>query len=144
MAYQKKEEWKKAILKQRIALHISTIRKSRGMSIAELAEKSGYEPSMIRKLENANVLPARGKDKDLAKALDVSLDQLWGRKRFREYMDNGQPKLTENERTALTLYAPILKSLSRERRLRLMEYALTMLEAEGKVPEWETYKPDLK
>ena len=144
MAYQTKDEWKKLVLKQRIALHVSTIRKSKGMSVAELAEASGYEPSMIRKIENANILPAKGKDKELADALDISLDQLWGRKKFRKFWEDGQPVLNESERTAFTLYAPILKALSVERRLMLMDYALTQLAAQGVVPEWERHEPESK
>jgi len=141
MAQQKKEgreAWLKSyIRKQRLALHVSTIRRSRGMTVSELAEASGYEPSMIRKIENGNILPAKGKDRALADALDISLDQLWGRRRKWEFWDDGNPKLNESEKTALFLYAPIIKALTAEGRSQLIDHALTLLRAQGTVPEWE-------
>lgn len=145
MGNQKQEEkkpWVKSyIRKRRIALSVSTIRRSKGMKVSELAEKSGYEPSMIRKIENGNILPAKGKDKALAEALDISLDQLWGRRRW-TFWDDGNPKLNESEKTALSLYAPIIRALDTERRSQLMDHALTLLKAQGAVPEWDNGSKD--
>lgn len=136
----KNNNWQNAVRRRRLSLHISTIRKSKGLTVPEVAEKAGYEPSMIRKLENGSILPAPGKDEELAQALGVSLDQLWGRKTFKEFWGGGQPKLSESERTGLTLFAPIIKVLSPEKRIRLVEFALTLLEAQGVVPDWEKYE----
>lgn len=110
------------------------------MSISELAEKAGYEPSTIRKIENGNFLPDEGKDIALANALGVSLNQLWGRKRFEDFFDNGQPRLYEYERIALTLIAPILKGLSRSGREKLVSAAITILLSENAEPEWDVYE----
>lgn len=127
--------------KERLALNVSMIRRSKGMSQAELAEKAGYETKAgIVAIENGSRLPGTGKrdvkDKDIANALDISLDQLWGRKRI-ELSEKGYPKMNDWERTGLTIFAPILKALSEEKRSLLIETALMCLEADGVVPDWE-------
>lgn len=136
-----KKEFIERKKKARLALNVSTIRRSKGMSQAELAEKAGYETKAgIVAIENGSRLPGTGKrdvkDKDIANALDISLDQLWGRKRV-ELTTNGLPKINDWERTGLTIFAPILKALSEERRKYLIETALMCLEADGVIPEWE-------
>lgn len=108
-----------------------------------MAGKTGYEPSSIRKIENGTLLPDSGKDIALANALGISLDQLWGRKRF-EYYESGQPKLTESDKTALTLLSPMLRAMSREGRQHLIDTALLILKAEGEIPKWEEYEPSAK
>lgn len=120
-------------------MQVSTIRKTRRMSVNELAERAGYEPSTIRKIENGNFLPDKSKDIPLASALGISLDQLWGRKKFKDFFDNGQPKLYEYEKVALTLFAPILKALSKEGKEKLLLAAETILLSENAEVEWDTY-----
>lgn len=121
-----------------LSAQLSTIRKAKGIDIKELAEKSGYEPSTIRRIENGTFLPEQGRDIPLANALGVSLDQLWGRKRF-DFFDDGNPKLKEHEKVALTLIAPMYKALSREGRQHLLDEAAMLLRAEGKDADWDEY-----
>lgn len=123
-----------------LSLQVKTIRATKRMSVEELARKSGYEPATIRKIERGTFLPDVGRDVDLANALGVSLNQLWGRKKFEEFFESGQPRLYEYERVALTLIGPILKALSREGREKLICAAETILLAEGAEVEWDTYK----
>ena len=123
-----------------LSLQVKTIRSAKKMSINELAEKAGYEPSTIRRIENGTFLPDEGRDIALANALGVSLNQLWGRKKFEDFFDNGQPKLREYEKVTLTLIAPIYKALSREGREKLLTAAETILLAEDAEAEWDTYK----
>lgn len=112
------------------------------MSVKDLAERAGYDPSTIRKIENGNFLPDEGRDISLANALGVSLNQLWGRKKFDTFFDSGQPRLYEYERVALTLLAPILKALSKEGRDKLIVAAETILLAENAEVEWDTYSKE--
>ena len=124
-----------------LSMQVRTIRKSKRMSIAELSERVGvYEPGTIRKIENGTFLPDKDKDIALANGLGISLDQLWGRKKFTEFFDSGQPKLHENEKVALTIFAPILKALSKEGRNRLLIAAETILLAENAEVAWEEPK----
>ena len=136
--HRNKDDWKKEARKQRLSLQVSTIRRAKGISVSELAERAGYEPSTIRKIENGNHLPDKDKDISLANALGISLNQLWGRRKFELY-DNGQPKLTEMDKTALTLIAPMLKAMSKEGRARVIDIAITTLLAEGAEAAWEEY-----
>ena len=137
-----REDWLKNVRKQRLKVQVKTIRRSKSMSVSELAEKSGYDEASIKKIENGTFLPDKDKKKDIdiANALGVSLDQLWGRKRFDTY-SSGQPKLTEPEKTAITLLAPMYKALSEEGREHLINTSLLLLKAEGKTPSWEEYVP---
>ena len=89
-------------------MHVNTIRKEKGITVEELASATGYEPSSIRRIENGTLLPDRNRDIKIANALEISLDQLWGRKKFKELFDSGQPKLKETEKTALTIIVPIV------------------------------------
>ena len=75
-------------------------------------------------------------DKDIANALNISLDQLWGRKRI-EVTESGLPKIGESEKTALTLLGPMLKAMSKEGRDHLIDTALLILKAEGADVKWE-------
>ena len=131
-----KAEIRQRVQKARLALHVKTIRESKGMSQAELAEKIGYETKAgIVAIENGSRLPAKGKDIDIANALNISLDQLWGRSRP-ELTDKGIAKLTEPEKTALSLFAPMIRAMSKKGRADLISTALLILKAEGAVPAW--------
>lgn len=141
MTDREKEEFKDRMRKARLSLHVRTIRESKGMTQAQLAEKAGYESkASIVAIENGNKLPGKGKkdvtDKDIANALDISLDQLWGRRRI-ELTDSGIPKLTESEKTALTLFGPMLRAMSKKGREDLITAALYILGKEGVEPAWE-------
>lgn len=136
-----KAEYIERLKKQRLSLHVRVIRESKGMTQAELAEKAGYETkASIAAIENGSRLPGKGKkdvtDKDIANALGVSLDQLWGRRRL-ELTEKGLPKISESEKTALTLIGPMLKALSGKRREQLIDFALTLVEAERAEVPWE-------
>ena len=141
MTEKEKKEYIERINKARLSLHVRTIRKSKGMTEAELAEKAGYETkASIVSIENGNRLPGTGKkdvtDKDIANALDVSLNQLWGRKRI-ETTASGLAKLSETEKTALTLMAPMMRAMSREGREHVINTALLILKAEQADARWE-------
>ena len=137
----RKEAWKKEARRQMLSLQVRVIRKSKGLSVSELADRAGYEPSTIRKIENGTFLPEKGKDISLANALGVSLDQLWGRKRFKDFFDNGQPKLYETDKIALTLLAPLYKAMSREGRATLLDVAAALVKSENADIEWDEYSP---
>ena len=125
-------------------MHVSTIRKEKGITVEELAAATGYEPSSIRRIEKGTLLPDRNRDIKIANALGISLDQLWGRKKFKEFFDSGQPKLKETEKTAITIIAPIMKALSREGRLYVIDTMLMRLKYEGSQVEWEQYEYNKK
>ena len=136
-----KKEYIDRLKRERLALHINTIRRCKGLTEAELAEKAGYATkSGIVALENGSRLPGKGRndvtDKDIANALDISLDQLWGRRRL-EVTESSLPKISEVEKTALTLLAPMMKAMSKEGREDLITAALYIIKAEGAEVEWE-------
>ena len=139
------EAERKALLirrkKERISLHVRTIRKSLGITVEELSSKCGYETkSGLIAIENGSRLPGESKgsitDKTIANALNISLDQLWGRKRM-TLSDKGYAKLSDSERTAVCLLAPMLKAMSPEGRDHLINEALLILKAENATPKWE-------
>lgn len=138
-----KDAWKKEAKKQMLSAQVSTIRKERGLEPKDLADSTGYEPATIRRIENGTFLPDKGRDIPLANALGVSLDQLWGRKKFEFYSD-GNPKLKEHEKVALTLLAPLYKAMSKEGRQHLLDTAVIILRAEGKEAAWDTYEKSAK
>ena len=122
--------------RKRLALFVRTIRRSRGLTKAELAEKAGYESaSMITAIESASRSPENEKFKDLANALDVSIEQLRGYGKI-EISEKGWPKLSESEKIALYLVAPILKELNDEETRHLMDTGLLLCKAKGRTPAW--------
>lgn len=125
-----------ALNRIRLAMHVRAIRESKGMTKQQLAERSGYDPGMITAIESATRDPDSGKIKELANALDVSIEQLRGYGKI-ELTEKGWPKLSESEKTALYLIAPILKVLNEEDRWRLIDAGLILCKSEGKVPAWK-------
>ena len=122
--------------RQRMALFLRTIRKSKGMSKAELAEKAGYESaSKITEIENGSRMPAYERIADLANALGVSIEQLKGFGRI-EVSDKGYAKLRDHERIALYLLAPLIKGLPDEDLRYLMDTALLLRIKNGTSPDW--------
>lgn len=122
--------------KQRMALFVRTIRKSRKMTRAALAEKAGYEStSKITEIENGSRLPAYERIADLANALDVSIEQLKGFGRI-EVTEKGYAKLRDNERIALYLFAPVIKGLPDEDIRYLADTALLLCLKNGITPDW--------
>lgn len=123
--------------RRRLALFLRTIRRSRGLSRAELAEKAGYESqAIITAIESSSKNPDDSKVIDLANALDVSIEQLKGYGKI-ELTDKGWPKLSESEKIALYLVAPILRELNDEETRHLMDTGLLLLKAKGREPAWK-------
>ena len=123
--------------RRRLALFVRTIRRSRGLSRAELAEKAGYESqAIITAIESANKNPDESKVIDLANALGVSIDLLKGYGKI-DLTEKGWPKLSESEKIALYLVAPILRELNDEETRHLMDTGLLLLKAKGREPAWK-------
>lgn len=138
------EERRDAYIKQlqskRFALLLETVRRSKGMSKSQLAEAIGYESaSAITAWENGtrdpNTETNRETVKSIANALGVAIPQLKGYGNLR-VRDNGQPILTESERLALYLFAPIIKALDDESIRYLIDTGLLLCKASGKEPAW--------
>lgn len=122
--------------RKRLALHVRTIRRFRKLSRQELAEKAGYRDARkITEIENASSGTDQSRVKDLANALDVSLEQLKGYRKI-EITEKGYAKLSESEKTALFLFAPILKVLPDEDIRYLLDTALIVCGNRGVSPEW--------
>lgn len=123
--------------RKRLGISLRAIRESKGISREELAKLSGYqEPDMISAIENGNRGPAYGKVKDIANALDVSIEQLKAYGKI-SFSDKGWPILTESERTSLYVLGPIIESLDEEDVLKVIDYAITRCRAKGKEPKWK-------
>lgn len=134
MTETEKKAYAESMERKRLALSVSTIRKSRGMSRNELAEKAGYKSaSAISSIENGSDSPSYEKVKDIANALEVSIAQLKLRGKI-ETDESGWPKFNESERIALYLFAPILKSLDEEDIRALLHTAVRFCE---KDPAWK-------
>ena len=128
--------YKEYMDRKRLALHVRTIRRFRKLSRQELAEKAGYRDARkITEIENASTGTDQSRIKDLANALDVSLEQLKGFRKI-ETTEKGYAKLTESEKTALFLFAPILKVLPDEDIRYLLDTALIVCGNRGAEPEW--------
>lgn len=67
-----------------IGENIRKIRKARGMTLKQLAEKSGYTYQHLHHLEVCNHTPKVSTAIDIADVLEVSLDELVGRE-FKDY-----------------------------------------------------------
>lgn len=120
--------------RKRLAIFLRAIRISRGYGKQQLAEKAGYESAqMVSGIENCTKAPSHVKIRDLANALDVSIEQLKGYGKI-QVGNTGWPVLTEEERIGLYLFAPILRVLSDEDRTKLLDYALLL--CRNKEPEW--------
>lgn len=138
-----KKEYAEKMKRKRLARNLNFIRRSQGLSEQELAEKVGYKNgSHIVSIENETGDPSYEKIRDIANALDVSIPQLKGTGRKIEMTNEGWPKLTESERTALTLFAPVLDALDEEGRRQLFDNTLLVLKGNGVVPKWK--KADYK
>ena len=122
--------------RRRMALAVRTVRRSRGMSKETLAERSGYkDTSMITAIENASKDAAYDKVKDIANALDVSIDQLRCSGNIGVTAD-GKPRLNEAEKIALYLVAPIIKDFSDDDLRQILDICLVFRRNKDKVPEW--------
>ena len=129
-SYQDSLKWK------RLSLHLKTIRKSRGMSEQDAADACGYKSgTMITAIENGTRKVDQDKIKEIANALGVSISQLLGFKKI-ELSEKGWPKLTESEKTALFIFAPILEVLSDSDIDYLIDTGLLLCKASGKEPAW--------
>lgn len=118
-------------------MHLNTIRRSLGLSENDIAEKAGYKNgAMITAIENGTKAAEDSKVKDIANALGVAISQLVGYRKF-EITEKGWPKLTESEKTALFLFAPMLEVLSKEDRMRLIDHGLLLCKAAGETPAWK-------
>lgn len=128
--YQDNLKWK------RLSLHLRTIRKSRGMSEQDAADACGYKSgTMITAIENGTRRIDQEKIKEIANALGVSISQLLGFRKI-DTTEKGWPKLTESEKTALFLFAPILEVLGDADTEYLLDTGLLLCKASGKEPAW--------
>ena len=106
------------------------------MSEQDVADACGYKSgTMITAVENGTRQIDDGKIKDIANALGVSISQLVGFKKF-ELTDKGWPKLTESEKTALFLLAPMVQSLDEEDIEYLLQTGVILCKAKGVAPDW--------
>lgn len=135
MAETKDEKWEQQ--KRRLmALAVRTVRRSRGMSKEELAEKAGYKDTgMITAIENASKDAAYDKVKDIANALDVSIDQLRCSGNIGTTA-SGKPRLNEAEKIALYLIAPIIKDFTDDDVRQILDICLVFRRCKENVPEW--------
>lgn len=67
---------------RKFGLSISYFRKEKGYTQQELAEKIGVNPETISRIENANTGITMDKLLDVAKALDISLKDLFEHAKF--------------------------------------------------------------
>lgn len=127
--------------RKRFGRYLRIVRKSFGMSEQDLADGCGYKSgTMITGIENASRQIDDDKVKEIANALDVSIGQLMGYRKI-ELSEKGWAKLSESERTALFLFAPIIEVLDEEDTETLLHTALMFCKAKGETPAWEK-KPD--
>jgi len=59
---------------------IKTLRERAGLSLQELADRTGYSSALLNQVENHLVSPPLGSLGTLAHALQVSIGELWGEK----------------------------------------------------------------
>lgn len=132
-------EWNE---RKRIALAVSTIRESRGMTKEDLAKKAGYEGTgMITSIESATKNPEYGKVKDLANALDVSIAQIKLNSRIK-VNDDGWADFSEGEKIGLHLFGPILDVLDLCEIKDIADYAL--LRCRDRKPAWHQTETQAK
>lgn len=111
-----------------IGRNVKIIRKSKGMSVKELAEKSGYQSeSAIIAIENGRT-PSFEKTKDIANALGVSIAQLKG---------TNNP---EDENNVNGILLPIANKMTESQLENWLYMGITILLADEKNPQWEEYK----
>lgn len=138
-----KREYAEKMKRKRLARNLRMIRKSLDMSEADLADKAGYKgSSFVVAIENESTEPSYEKLKDIANALDVTIPQLKGIGRKIETKEDGWPKISESERTALSLFAPVIEVLDDDELNDLINVTLMICKASGKVPKWK--KPEYK
>ena len=129
------QEWND---RKRLALALTTIRQSRGLTKEDLGKKAGYEgTAMITAIEEAKKNPEYSKVKDLANALDVSIEQLRCYGKISQ-TESGWPKLKESERIALYLFAPMFEVLGMDDIKSIADYAL--LKCRDRTPAWRQTK----
>lgn len=123
--------------RHRTAFGVRTVRRSRGMSKEELAEKAGYEgAAIISAIENLSKDAAYGKIKDIANALDVSIEQIkcYGRMPVSK---RGWPVLTDNQSIALYLVAPMFDVLNDDEIRQIIDICLVYCKSKQKAPAWK-------
>lgn len=96
---------------------------------------------MITAIENETRRIDQDKVKELANALGVSISQLLGFKKI-ELSEKGWPRLTESEKTALFLFAPILQVLDDNDIEYLLDTGILLCKAKGIEPAWN--EPEYK
>lgn len=116
---------------------MQTLRRSAGLSEAELAERAGYKNSaQIVAIENGSSEPSFEKTKDIANALGVSINQLKAIGRV-ELTDAGWPKLSDAERLSLFIIAPMIKTLGEEDTRIVISIIDALCKRSGKSPKWD-------
>ena len=123
-----------------IGTNIKTIRKSLNVTQDELAKDAGYKNSaIIVAIENDNNEPAYDKVKDIANALGVSIYQVKGQNRYRKVKGEGI-YYSDADITALDLFSPLITNMDAEDLDKLLDYAIVLLKASGKKPQWKKTK----
>lgn len=123
--------------RKRLALHLKTIRRSLGLSEQDVADRAGYKSgTMITAIENTTRQVDDDKIKDIANALGVSISQLLGYRKI-EMSDKGWPKLSDSEKTALMLLAPMIEVLDEKAVEYLLDTGMLLCRAGGVTPEWK-------
>lgn len=106
------------------------------MSEQDTADACGYKSgTMITALENGSRQVDQDRVKEIANALGVSISQLLGFKKI-ELSEKGWPRLTESEKTALFLFAPMIEALSDSDIEYLLDTGLLLCKAKGTEPAW--------
>ena len=106
----------------------------------DAADACGYKSgTMITAIENESRRVDQDKIKEIANALGVSISQLLGFKKI-ELSEKGWPRLTESEKTALFLFAPMIEVLGDSDIEYLLDTGILLCKAKGEEPAWS--EPD--
>ncbi len=66
-----------------LGVELQRLREARGLTVEELADKSGVSVSTIRKIEGGSHTPLSETIARLARPLDLSFDEVWSLQRRR-------------------------------------------------------------
>lgn len=91
-------------------MNIKEIRKEKKIKQKDLAKMVGIDTSILSRYEKGTVTPPKDRLEAIAKALDVSVDELMGRRKF-ETIDTSS--LNTNQVNRLSLYNNILFNLDK-------------------------------
>ena len=121
---------------------IKTIRQQRGLSLEDLASRTGYDTDMLRQIEEDMVSPPLGVMVKLSKALDMKMGYLISSGESRPYS-----VIRKADRKPISRYASkkgvkygyAYESLAPQKKDRAMEPFLVTLEPADEEPEMSTH-----